>query len=112
MQDRRPTADELLERFSEQERRESRARFKIFFGASAGVGKTYSMLLEARERREDRLDVVAGVVETHGRSETARLLEGIERLPMQTLEYRGAALQEFDLDAALRRRPQILLVDE
>src|SRR5262245_2032623 len=112
MDDRRPDADELLRRLSEQERLASRARFKIFFGASAGVGKTYAMLLEARERKQAGQDVVAGVVETHGRSETALLLDGVERLPLRTLEYRGAGLREFDLDAALARRPQLLLVDE
>jgi two-component system, OmpR family, sensor histidine kinase KdpD len=112
MNDRRPDADELLQRIQEQGHRESRARFKIFFGASAGVGKTFAMLLEARERRETGADVVAGVIETHGRSETARLVEGLERLPLHAIEYRGAALEEFDLDAALARRPQLLLVDE
>jgi two-component system, OmpR family, sensor histidine kinase KdpD len=112
MDDRRPDADELLQRLKEQEHRESRARFKIFFGASAGVGKTYAMLLEARERRDEGIDLVAGVVETHGRSETARLLEGIERLPMRAIEYRGSTLSEFDIDVALARRPRLLLVDE
>jgi two-component system sensor histidine kinase KdpD len=112
MDDRRPDADELLKRLTEQEREATRARFKIFFGASAGVGKTYAMLLEARERRQAGADVVAGVVETHGRSETAMLLEGIEKLPLQTIEHRGVGVREFDLDAALRRRPGLLLVDE
>ena len=74
MHDRRPDADALLQRLTEQEQTEARARFKIFFGASAGVGKTYAMLLEARERKQAGADVVAGVVETHGRSETAGLL--------------------------------------
>ena len=112
MHDRRPDADALLQRLTEQEQTEARARFKIFFGASAGVGKTYAMLLEARERKQAGADVVAGVVETHGRSETAGLLEGLERIPPHSLEYRGATLPEFDLDAALRRHPRLLLVDE
>jgi two-component system, OmpR family, sensor histidine kinase KdpD len=108
----RPTPDELLERLTQREQKETRARLKIFFGASAGVGKTYAMLLEARERLAAGADVAIGVVETHGRPETAALLEGFERLPPKTVEYRGAALPEFDLDAALERHPQLLLVDE
>ncbi|HEY7761163.1 MAG TPA: two-component system sensor histidine kinase KdpD, partial [Burkholderiales bacterium] len=85
---------------------------KIFFGASPGVGKTYAMLLEARRLRAEGLDVVVGVVETHGRSETAALLDGLEVLPRKEVDYRGRKLQEFDLDAALKRRPPVLLVDE
>ncbi len=112
MNDQRPDPDELLRRIREQEEREHRAKLKIFFGASAGVGKTYAMLVEAHERRRSGVDVVAGVVETHGRSETAALLEGLEPLPLRPVEYRGATLREFDLDAALVRRPGLLLLDE
>ena len=112
MSDQRPDPDELLRRIREQEEREHRAKLKIFFGASAGVGKTYAMLVEAHERRRAGVDVVAGVVETHGRSETAALLEGLESLPQRPVEYRGATLREFDLDAALARRPGLLLLDE
>jgi two-component system, OmpR family, sensor histidine kinase KdpD len=85
---------------------------KVFLGASPGVGKTFSMLEAARATRADGLDVVVGVAETHGRAETARLLEGLETLPRLTIDYRGTALQEFDLDAALARHPALLLVDE
>ena len=77
MNDQRPDPDELLRRIREQEERERRAKLKTFFGASAGVGKTYAMLVEAHERRRAGVDVVAGVVETHGRSETGALLEGL-----------------------------------
>src|SRR5262245_22480620 len=112
MVERRPDADELLERIVEREQREARARLKIFFGASAGVGKTYAMLLEARERKQAGVEVVVGVVETHGRSETALLLEGLENLPLRPIDYRSATLREFDIDAALARRPKLLLVDE
>ncbi len=90
----------------------SRGRLKIFFGAAAGVGKTYAMLLDARQRKAEGEEVVVGLVETHGRSETAALLEGQEVLPPRMVEYRGARLKELDLDAALARRPHLILVDE
>jgi two-component system sensor histidine kinase KdpD len=112
MSDQRPDPDELLRRIREQEERERRAKLKIFFGASAGVGKTYAMLVEAHERRRAGADVVVGVVETHGRAETAALLEGLEVLPRRALEYRGTMLPEFDIDAALTRHPGLLLLDE
>lgn len=96
----------------EQESRARRGRLKIFFGASPGVGKTFTMLEAAQAARRQGLDIVIGVVETHGRSETALLAEGLEALPRQRLEYRGTTLEEFDLDGALARRPALLLVDE
>src|SRR5262245_30262828 len=108
----RPSPDELLARLRSEEERASRAKLKIFFGASAGVGKTYAMLVEAHERRRDGVDVAVGLVETHGRSETAALLEGLEILPRRTIEYRDTRQQEFDLDAALARKPGLLLLDE
>jgi len=109
----RPDPDELLDKLQRDEARQQRGRLKIFFGASAGVGKTFAMLQGARRRlSEENLDVVVGVVETHGRSETAALLEGMEVLPPLQIEYRGRTLAEFDLDAALARKPQLLLVDE
>jgi two-component system sensor histidine kinase KdpD len=112
MTGRRPDPDALLARVKEEERRAGRGRLKIFFGASPGVGKTYAMLEEARARTRDGIDVVVGVVETHGRAETAALVEGLEVLPRRALEYRGVTLREFDLDAALARRPSLILVDE
>ena len=112
MNDRRPDPEALLARIREEERQASRGRLKVFFGASPGVGKTYAMLEAARARAREGVDVVVGVVETHGRPETAALLEGLPVVPRRQLEYRGIALQEFDLDAALARRPGILLVDE
>lgn len=87
-------------------------RLKIFFGAAPGVGKTYSMLEAARQRRTEGVDVVVGWVETHGRAETAALLDGLEQLPARPVEYRGLTLREFDLEAALARRPELILVDE
>jgi two-component system sensor histidine kinase KdpD len=109
---RRPSPDALLAEAKAQEAQARRGRLRIFFGATPGVGKTYAMLIEARRLRAQGLDVVIGVVETHGRSETAVLMEGLEILPRQTIEHRGRSLQEFDLDAALQRRPAVLLVDE
>ena len=111
-ENRRPDPEALLARIREEERQSSRGRLKIFFGASPGVGKTYAMLEAARAQAREGVDVVVGVVETHGRPETAALLEGMPELPRRSLEYRGIALQEFDLDAALARRPGLLLVDE
>jgi two-component system sensor histidine kinase KdpD len=104
--------DELLADVQREEARARRGRLRIFFGASAGVGKTYSMLEAARTARAGGADVVAGYVEPHGRVETERLLEGLEQLPFLQVRYRGIARREFDLDAALKRAPAIALVDE
>src|SRR6201989_2128435 len=108
----RPDPEALLRNIQEQESRAQRGQLKIFLGASPGVGKTFTMLEAARAQRAEGLDVAVGVVETHGREETARLLDGLESLPRKPLEYRGATLREFDLDAALARHPALLLVDE
>jgi two-component system, OmpR family, sensor histidine kinase KdpD len=109
---RRPDPDELLARVREAEQKRRRGRLKIFFGAAPGVGKTYAMLEAARDQAREGRDVAVGVVETHGRSETAALLEGLEILPLRELSYRGTHLTEFDLDAALERHPALLIVDE
>ena len=108
----RPDPDELLDRIQRDEGRQQRGKLKIFFGASAGVGKTFAMLQAARRRREDGIDVVVGLVETHGRKETLALLDGLDALPPARIAYRGRTLTEFDLDAALARKPQLILVDE
>ena len=112
MNDQRPDADELLKRVKEEEARVGRGTLRVFFGAAAGVGKTYAMLQAAHEQRENTVDVVVGWVETHGRAETEALLTGLEILPPRLIEYRDTQLKEFDLDAALRRRPTLILVDE
>lgn len=112
MTDRRPDPEALLAQVQAEERKASRGRLKIFFGAAPGVGKTYAMLEAARARAREGVDVLVGVLETHGRPETAALVEGLPALPKRDLEYRGIALREFDLDAALARRPGLLLVDE
>src|SRR5262245_17338501 len=108
--EQRPSPEALLEAARREERRVGKLR--IFVGAAPGVGKTYEMLQSARARRMDGYDVVVGVVETHGRKETEALLEGLEAVPRQRVEYRGQLLEEMDLDAIIARRPAIVLVDE
>ena len=93
-------------------KKEGRGRLKIFLGAAPGVGKTYAMLSNARIERESGRDVVAGLIETHGRRETQQLVEGLEVLPRHSIAYRNQMMHEFDLDAALARRSSLLLVDE
>ncbi|WP_293681791.1 sensor histidine kinase KdpD [uncultured Phenylobacterium sp.] len=104
---RRPDPDALL-----AAARPGQGRLKVFLGMSPGVGKTYEMLRAARRRKAEGGDVVVGVVETHGRRETQSLLRGLDVLPRKPMEYRGSTLMEFDLDAAIARRPELLLVDE
>src|SRR5579862_9352038 len=104
----RPSPDALLE----QSDRETRGRLKVFLGAAPGVGKTYEMLNQGRQRRLEGFDVVIGVVETHGRIETERLAKGFEVVPKKRLSYKGRILAEMDLDAILQRRPKLVLVDE
>ena len=109
---RRPDPDALLARLEAEATQARRGKLKIFFGASPGVGKTYAMLSAARTLLGQGVDLVVGVVETHGRSETAVLLQGLEVIPARLIEYKGHQLQEFDLDAALARNPELILVDE
>ncbi|MBB4092124.1 sensor histidine kinase [Brucella pecoris] len=106
--DNRPSPDALLE----QAERETRGRLKIFLGAAPGVGKTYEMLMSGRARKADGVDVVIGVVETHGRAETEALTDGLEIVPRAQVAYRGHLLDEMDIDAVLARKPQLVLVDE
>ena len=103
---------EFLRRANEEEARRFRGKLKVFFGCAAGVGKTYAMLEAAREQRAAGVDVVIGVVETHKRPETEELLAGLDVLPPRLAQYHGTVLKEFDLDAALARRPTLILVDE
>lgn len=104
----RPSPDALLE----SAQRETRGHLKIFLGAAPGVGKTYEMLMSGRAQRADGVDVVIGVVETHGRAETEALVEGFEIVPRRTVPYRGHVLDEMDIDAILARKPALVLVDE
>lgn len=109
----RPDPDELLRRVVAEQERAKRGKLTIFFGAAPGVGKTYAMLEVARaEMEREKRDVVVGIAETHGRYETGAQLLGLELLPRLKLQHRGVDVEEFNLDAALARRPQVLLVDE
>lgn len=110
--DRRPDPDALLEQVQREEDQEKSGRLYILLGMCPGVGKTYAMLMLARQRQADGLNVVVGVVETHGRGETADLLSGLTILPRRKIDHGGHRLAEFDLDAALALRPDLLLVDE
>ena len=104
----RPDPDALLQ----HARREDQGRLKIFLGAAPGVGKTYEMLVSGHARKAEGVDVVVGIVETHGRRETQALVEGLEVVPRRTVDYKGRTLDEMDIDAILARRPQLVLVDE
>src|SRR5262249_52426165 len=112
----RPDPDELLSRIAAEETEaqtgSKRGKLKIFFGACAGVGKTYSMLSAGKSALLEGIDVVIGLVEPHGREETKKLLEGLPLLPYREVQYRGTLIKEFDLDAALARKPQLILLDE
>ena len=111
-QTQRPNPDELLRLLTKQEESLRRGKLKIFFGASAGVGKTYTMLEEAQRRAIDGVRVLVGYAEPHIRPETEALLLGLDILPYKLVEYRGAVLKELDLDAALSKAPELILVDE
>ena len=106
--DRRPDPDALLALAD----REERGKLRVFLGAAPGVGKTYAMLAKARALKADGVDVVVGLAETHGRRETQVLTEGLEILPRRKIDYRGRILEEFDIDAALARKPKLIIVDE
>jgi two-component system sensor histidine kinase KdpD len=109
--DQRPSADALLASAESEERRHG-GRLKIFLGAAPGVGKTYTMLEAARLRKRQGSDVAIGIVETHGRSETGALLEGLEVIPRRRVEYKGRTIEEMDADAIIARSPRLVLVDE
>ncbi len=112
MNDQRPDPDRLLERVRKEDTQRQRGRLKIFFGACAGVGKTFAMLSAAHGLKAQGVDVVVGVAETHGRVDTAGLLTGLEVLPLKAVEYQGRQLTEFDLDRTLARKPETVIVDE
>ncbi len=108
----RRSPEEFLKIIKKEEEEKKKGRLKIFLGMAAGVGKTYAMLQEARELRDSGIDVVVGIVETHGRKDTEALLEGFEKLPPQTLTYREKEFNEFDVDKAIKRKPEVILLDE
>src|SRR3954451_1071319 len=104
----RPTPEQFLNLI----RRQERGRLKVYLGSSAGVGKTYAMLREGQRLRRQGVDLAIGIVETHGRAETAEQIGDLEVIPPRQIEYRGVTLREMDLDAVLARRPAVCLVDE
>jgi two-component system sensor histidine kinase KdpD len=112
MNDRRPDPDALLQRALEEEQQKQRGKLKIYLGAAPGVGKTHSMLHEALEEQKKGLDLIVGVVESHGRSEIEERLKNFVLLPKITIDYHGKQLKEFDLDSALKRNPGLILMDE
>lgn len=109
---KRPEPESLLAIAHQEETAKKRGKLAIYFGAAPGVGKTYSMLSDARLRKLEGIDIVVGYVETHGRAETETLLEGLETIPLVVTDYKGVRLSEMDLDGVLARRPRIVLVDE
>lgn len=114
-EDKRPSPEQLLARIhaeNERVQKKERGKLKIFLGSAAGTGKTYAMLEAAQDLKRHDVDVVAGYVEPHARPDTAAMMKGLEKLPFLMVEYKGIRIREFDLDAALKRRPYVLLVDE
>ena len=112
MTDSRPDPDLLLAKIKDEEIQARRGKLKLFFGASAGVGKTFAMLSAARVQQQQGVDVIIGVIETHGRAETEALVAGLPRIELNEVRYRDRVLREFDLDGVLERKPQLVLVDE
>src|SRR5208282_973118 len=109
----RPMSDEdRALSFLQLIRRSQRGKLKVYLGYGPGVGKTWQMLLEGQRLKQAGVDIVAGLVETHGRAETAKLIEGLEVIPRKQVQYRGIVLEEMDLDAVLARHPEVALVDE
>lgn len=115
MEEQRPDSGQLLKRLqyeAREQEKKSRGKLKIFLGYAAGSGKTYAMLEAAHEAKKHGIDVVAGYIEPHARPDTQALIKGLEELSPLMVDYKGVQLREFDLDAALKRRPQLMLVDE
>ena len=112
MTDHRPDPDALLASLNREEQRALRGKLKVFFGMCPGVGKTYAMLRAAQQEVRDGVDLVVGVVETHGRAETEALLEGLPVLPRKEISYKNIKITEMDLEAILARKPKLVLVDE
>lgn len=111
-EEEKPDPDELLKRIQAEEKQQTRGKLKIFFGMAAGVGKTYAMLEEAQQRLKEGVNIVVGTINTHGRKETERLLEGLPIVPEKWVKYKDTVFEEFDLDTILSLKPQLVLVDE
>ncbi|MFN5351507.1 MAG: DUF4118 domain-containing protein [Alphaproteobacteria bacterium] len=112
IEDSRPNPDSLLALVKKQSEEKQRGKLKIFFGSSAGVGKTYSMLKSAYEKLQEGVDVVVGIAETHDRPETKKLLDILPKLPLLEIDHKNIKIKEFDLEGALKRKPELILVDE
>jgi two-component system sensor histidine kinase KdpD len=112
LEDSRPNPDSLLALVKKQSEEKQRGKLKIFFGSSAGVGKTYSMLKSAYEKLQEGVDVVVGIAETHDRPETKKLLDILPALPLLEIDHKNIKIKEFDLEGALKRKPELILVDE
>jgi two-component system, OmpR family, sensor histidine kinase KdpD len=112
MEDGRINPEAILDRIAFDEGNSNKGKLKIFFGYAAGIGKTYAMLLAAHEEKKAGVDVVAGYIEPHARPETMKLLKGLESLPLKVIPYQSLEMKEFDIDMALERKPDIILVDE
>ncbi|MCI5508908.1 MAG: hypothetical protein MR436_00330 [Eubacterium sp.] len=112
MEEERPDPEKILKEITFEEEKQYWGKLKIFFGYAAGVGKTYTMLKAARRLQKNGTDVVIGYLEPHARPETMKLAEGLEQVPVKQVEYNGMQLKEMDIDAVLRRHPQVVLVDE
>ena len=112
VEDERTCPDELLKIVNQQEDSKNRGHLKIFFGYAAGVGKTYSMLKAAHAAKQRGIDVVAGFIEPHDRPRTTALLNGLEQLPVKRISHNNIILGEFDIDGAIVRHPELILVDE
>ena len=112
MRETRPNPQKILKEINKNEKESKRGKLKIFFGYAAGVGKTYAMLEATHSAIAMGLDVVIGYIEPHTRPETLALLEGLELLPNLEVAYRGLVLREFNLDLALSRKPDLIIVDE
>ena len=108
----RKRPDVLLDLIKKEEEKERRGKLKIFIGMCAGVGKTYTMLEAAQKAARNKIDVAVAIVETHGRSETEKLLNGLEIIPRKKIDYRLSSFRELDLDGVLKRKPSLVLVDE
>src|ERR1700722_8609483 len=104
--------DDRAQSFLQMIRRSQRGRLKVYLGYGPGVGKTYRMLQEAHRLKNEEIDVVVGLVETHGRAETAKLLEGLELVPRRKVEYHQIVVEEMDVDAVIARKPEVVIVDE
>lgn len=112
LDDRRPTAEEMLERVRRQAGAGARGRLRVYLGMAPGVGKTYAMLMEGRRRKDRGTDVVVGFVETYGRPLTEQAIGDLEIVPRRKIEYKGVTLEEMDAEAVIRRKPEVALVDE